>query len=347
MLPRGLRPLRALALLLLASTVAASAALPALAAGRQDAAALLADAQTKLDAGDASAALALAQRALDADAQLAGGYLVRGSARLMLGEAERGRQDLDRAIALDPQLRQAFLNRAAFAMAEGRNAEALADFQRARELAPEDADGHLNVGAAELVLGRLDDAAKSFERYLSAHPQDATAQYLVARNYALAGYAGLAVQSLQRAVALDERMRAAARMDVTFQELAANPRFQEVLNVDRFQPPAGAAQASRSFPNAAYAAGQGPLLAATLDALQTLRERYEPRIDVGNQWAVVWGDMRVKILDRPDGSGGIVELSAPPGKFAAADWKRKSDLLLNTIELQLARRRGSGARQPG
>jgi tetratricopeptide (TPR) repeat protein len=319
----------------------------ALAASRQDPAALLADAQVKLDAGDAAAALALAQRALDANAQLATGYLLRGSARLVLGDAERGRADLDRALALDPNLRQAYLNRAGFAMVERRYDAALADFQRARELAPDDADGHLNVGAAELLLGRLDDAARSFERYLAARPQDATAQYLVARNYALAGYAGLAVQSLQRAVALDERMRAAARMDVTFRELAANPRFQEVLNTDRYRPPQGAWLASRTFRGAAYSAGHGPLLAATLDALQTLREPYEPRLDVGNEWAVVWGGMRVKIQDAPDGNAGVVELSAAPGNFAAEEWKRRSDLLLNTIELQLARRKAGASRAPG
>jgi tetratricopeptide (TPR) repeat protein len=332
---------------LLPLLLALALAAPALGASRQDPAALLAAAQAKLDAGDAAGALSLAQRALDADGKLAGAYLVRGSARLMLGEAERGRQDLDRAIALDPNLRQAFLNRAAFAMVERRYDAALADFQRARELAPDDADGHLNVGAAELLLGRLDDAARSFERYLAARPRDATAQYLVARNYALAGYAGLAVQSLQRAVAIDERMRAAARMDVTFRELAANPRFQEVLNTDRYRPPAGAPQARGSYPGGPYSAGQGPLLAATLDALQTLREPYEPRLDVGNQWAVVWGEMRVKIFDDPDGDGGVVELSAPPGKYDAAEWQRKSALLINTIELQLARRKVRAARPPG
>jgi tetratricopeptide (TPR) repeat protein len=317
----------------------------AAAAPREDPAALLASAQAKLDAGDAAAALPLAERAIKLDGKLARGYLLRGTARLMLGEQERGSQDLDKAIALDPTLRQAFLNRAALAMVERRYPAALADFQRARDLAPDDPDGHLNVGAAELLLGQVDVAARTFERYLAARPGDARAQYLVARNYALAGYAGLAVQSLQQAVALDEKMRAAARMDGTFRVLADNPRFQQVLNTDGWQPPPGALQARRTYAGAGYRAGQGPLLGATLDALRAVREPYEPRLDVGTEWAVVWGAMRVKISDAADGQG-VVEVTAAADRFSAADWQRRSDLLLDSIQIQLAKRKAPGLPPP-
>jgi tetratricopeptide (TPR) repeat protein len=327
--PHARRGALAAALLLLAAPLAVHAA-------KEDAAALLAAAQAKLDAGDPAGALPLVERALKADGKLAAGYFARSTAHLMLGEQERGRADLDRAIALDPTLRQAYLNRAALAIAEGRHEPALLDFRRAREIAPDDPDGHLNVGAAELLLGRLDEAAKSFESYLAARPSDATAQYLVARNYAVGGYAGLAVQSLQQAIALDERMRASARMDASFRSLADNPRFQSLLNTDAYRPPAGAHAARREF-DAAYLAGRGPLLGATLDALQALREPYEPRLDVGNEWAVVWGTMRIKISEAAGGRG-IVELSAPAERFSAADWQRRSDMLLDSILVQLARR---------
>ena len=306
------------------------------AAPRDDPAQLVAAAEAKVEQGDAAGALPLVERALKRDPKLARGYLVRSTAHLILGEQEAGKQDLERAIALDPSLRQAFLNRGAVAMAEGNNEAALADFQRARDLDPADAGGHLNVGMAELLLGRLDAAARSFESYLAAHPAEAQAQYVVARNYAMGGYAGLAIQSLQQAVALDERMRAAARTDANFAALETNPRFQQLLAHDSWRPPAGTRTARRSIPGA-YLAGRGPLLQATLDALHALREPYEPRVEVTPEWALMWGAIRIKLYDAPDGQG-VVELSAPPDRMPAAEWERRSDLLLDSIAVQIARR---------
>ena len=342
------RALRALPLVLVRPALALLAlgllalALPAAsrAAGKDDPAQLLAAAEAKLEQGDAAGALPLVERALKRDPKLARGYLARSTAHLILGEQASGKQDLDRAIALDPSLRQAYLNRGAVAMSEGRNDAALADFQRARDLDPADSGGNLNVGMAELLLGRLDDAARSFESYLAAHPSEAQAQYVVARNYAMAGYAGLAIQSLQQAVALDERMRAAARTDANFAALESNPRYQQLLAQDSWRAPAGTRQARRSFPGG-YQAGRGPLLQATLDALHALREPYEPRVEVTAEWALLWGAMRIKLSDAPDGQG-VVELSAAPAQVPAAEWDHRSDRLLDSIGIQLAWR----AKQP-
>jgi len=325
----------ALALLLALPAAPGRAAAP-----RDDPAQLVAAAEAKVEQGDAAGALPLLERALKRDPRLARGYLVRSTAHHILGEQAAGKQDLERAIALDPSLRQAFLNRGAVAMAEGNNEAALADFQRARDLDPADPGGHLNVGMAELLIGRLDDAARSFESYLAAHPAEAQAQYVVARNYAMGGYAGLAIQSLQQAVALDERMRAAARTDANFAALEANPRYQQLLAHDTWRPPAGTRTARRTVPGA-YLAGRGPLLQATLDALHALREPYEPRVEVTPEWALMWGAMRIKLYDSPDGQG-IVELSAPPDRMPAAEWERRSDLLLHSIAAQVALR----AKQP-
>ena len=332
--PAAARPLHALSCLL--TLLLASPAVAGAQAGADDPARLVAAAEAKVEQGDALGALPLVERALKRDPKLARGYLVRSSARLILGEEAAGKQDLDRAITLDPSLRQAYLNRGAVAMAEGRNEAALADFQRARDLEPGDAGGHLNVGMAELLLGRLDAAARSFESYLAANPGQAQAQYMVARNYAMAGYAGLAISSLQQAVALDERMRAAARTDANFAALESNPRFQQLLALDSWRAPLGTKTARRSF-GGAYLAGRGPLLQATLDALHALREPYEARVEVTPEWALLWGAMRIKLYDAPDGQG-VVEVSAAPGKIPAPEWERRSDALLDSIGVQVARR---------
>jgi len=314
-------------------------------AAKQDPAPTLAAAQAKLDAGDAEGALKLLDPLVKREPKLARGYLLRATARLMLGEPG-GKEDLDKALALDPTLRQAWLDRAAVAVSEKRYDAALADFEKARALDPADADGILNVGAMQLLLGHLDEGSKSFQDYLGQRPGDAEAHYLVAKNYALTGYAGLAVQSLQQAIALDERMRASARGDANFSDLSSNPRFQELLRADTYRVPAGALRAERVYP-AAYAAGRGPLLLATMDALQALGEGFDPRVEVTPEWALLWGRLgtvettRIKLSDDAKGQGQVA-LTAPATAMSAAEWQQRSARLLDAILIQLGKRRTIG-----
>ncbi|HXT51661.1 MAG TPA: tetratricopeptide repeat protein [Thermoanaerobaculia bacterium] len=314
------------------------AAKPALAA-KPDPALALAAAQAKIDAGDPAAALKLLDPLVKREPKLARGYLLRATARLMLGE-DRGKEDLDKAVALDPTLRQAWLDRAAVAVAEKRYDAALADFEKARALDPGDADGILNIGAVQLLLGRLDEATRSFQDYLGQRPGDGAAYYLVAKNYALTGYAGLAVQNLQQAIALDERMRATARGDANFADLTSNPRFQELLRADTYRVPADALRAERVYP-ASYGAGKGPLLLATMDALQALGESFDPRVEVTPEWALLWSSMRIRVSDDAKGQGQVA-LTAPAAAMSAGEWKQRSTRLLDAILVQLGKRRVIG-----
>ncbi|HET9768738.1 MAG TPA: tetratricopeptide repeat protein [Thermoanaerobaculia bacterium] len=327
----------------LALLVLLAAGAPARAA-KQDPAPTLAAAQAKLDAGDAAGALKLLDPLVKREPKLARGFLLRATARLMLGEAG-GKEDLDKALTLDPTLRQGWLDRAAVAVSERRYEAALADFEKARALDPADADGILNVGAVQLLLGRLDEASKSFQDYLGQRPGDAAAHYLVAKNYALTGYAGLAVQGLQQAIALDERMRASARGDANFADLMSNPRFQELLRADTYRAPAGALHAARVYPTA-YAAGRGPLLLATMDALQALGEGFDPRVEVTPEWALLWGTLgttgttRIKLSDDAKGQGQVA-LTAPATAMSG-EWQQRSARLLDAILIQLGKRRTIG-----
>ena len=336
------RPLRFIAAAALVAL--AIAAVPARAA-KQDPAPTLAAAQAKLDAGDAAGALKLLDPLVKREPKLARGYQLRATARLMLGEMS-GKEDLDKALALDPTLRQAWLDRAAVAVSEKRYDAALADFEKARALDPADADGVLNIGAVQLLLGRLDEASRSFQDYLGQRSGDAAAYYLVAKNYALTGYAGLAVQNLQQAIALDERLRASARGDANFADLESNPRFQELLRTETYRAPADALRAQRVYP-AAYAAGKGPLLLATMDALQALGESFDQRVEVTPEWALLWGsvgvpgDLRIRLSDDAKGQGQVA-LTAPATAMSAGEWKQRSARLLDTILVQLGKRRVIG-----
>jgi tetratricopeptide (TPR) repeat protein len=319
----------------LAASLTLTAVLCAPGAAQPDAAEL-ARAQQLVDAGQAAQALPLLDALVRRQPRDAQALLVRSTAHFVLDDLEKGRRDLLRALEVDPGLRQGWLNRAALELSERRYPEALGSLEKARELDPGAADNPLNIGAVLLLLGRLDEASRSFQEYLGRHPGKAEAFYLVAVNYAGSGYAGLALQHLAQAVELDERSRMQARSDARFAELFDHPRFQDLLAVDRYRPAAGDHLAERTF-EVAYAAGEGALLQAVLDALLLLHVPFDPRVEVTPEWALIWGEMRIRVADAP--GGGIVQLNAPYEAFAPTRWQARSKELLDAVFVHLQKRR--------
>ncbi len=329
--------LAALALLLLAA--------PAVAAQRPEPvkSSETAQAQILIDAGRPQDAIAVLDRALRRQPDDARALFLRSTARFLTDDLQGGRADLDRALALDPKNRPAWLTRAGLEIAEKRYGPALEALQRAEALDPAAADNHLNIGAVVLLQGKLADATERFRRYLAAQPAAAEPFFLVAKNFAGAGYAGLAIEHLRRAIELDERWRVRARTDPSFGGLAAHADFQRLLATDSYRPPPGAWTAARVYA-ADYDGGEGKLLAAVLDALLTLGERVDPRVEVTPDWALVWGEMRIRVA--PHAGGGVVELSAPAERFTAERWEAQSERLFRAITLQLVQRSRPDAKPP-
>lgn len=290
-----------------------------------------------IEAGQPEAAAAFLDSWLQSNPKDAGALLQRSTARFMLGEMETGRRDLERALTLDPTLRQGWLNRAALDLADGNQTSALEAFRRAEALDPSAGDNSLNIGAVLLLQGNLDEASQRFGAYLASHAGSADASYLVATNYAMAGYVGLSLGHLRRAVGLDERSRLRARNDPNFAGLGESGQYQELLLTDTYAPPPGAHRATQRF-EASYDADRGPLLGAVLDALQTSGQPYDPRIEVNPDWALIWSEVRIKVSALT--GGGQVELSAPAERFTPEQWRQKSEALLRQIAVQLLARRG-------
>ncbi|NJL27826.1 MAG: hypothetical protein HC897_07970 [Thermoanaerobaculia bacterium] len=71
-----------------------------------------------------------------------------------------------------------------------------------------------------------------------------------------------------------------------------------------------------------------------LDALQKVGWRYDARIEATNAWAIIWGDVRIKLASQGDGSG-VVSLSAPAASFSAAAWQNKTQGLFQLINENL------------
>ncbi len=327
----------AVAALVLAGTAGHPPAGFARAAAAAPAAPTLEQIEAALDAGRPDQALRLlAEHERDDRTLSARALLLRSTAHFMLGATERGRHDLERALASDPRLRQGWLNRAALDISEGNLDAALEAFRRARELDPDAPDTDLNIGAVLLLQGKADEAAPHLERYLAASGDSAEAWYLVASNYALGGQAGPAVEHLARAIAIDERMRLRARTDANFTQLAEGASFQQLLATESYRIPADSHAIYRTY-DQRYLGGEGKLLAAVLDALQLSGEPFDHQIEVTPDWALIWGEMRIKVRD-DSRDGGRVELTAPRGRFGDAEWRARANKLLAEIAVQLAKR---------
>ncbi len=330
-----LRPARPLPILSLLALALATLATP-LAAAPRTAAQTLAKAQELVDANNPGQALPLLDDLLQREPANARALLLRSTARFLSDDLPGGKKDLDRALELDPTLRQGWLHRAALEVAGKRYDAALAAFAQAEKLDPRAPENDLNIGAVLLLQGKLQAASGHFQSYLGKQPGIADASYLVASNYAAAGYAALAVANLRRAVELDERSRLRARTDPNFAGLSNDPHYQELLATDGYRPPAGSHLASRTY-DTAYDQAEGSLLSAVVEAMQLAGERFDPRVETTPDWALLQGDLRVKVSRADDGKG-LVQVSAPFERMQIKDWQRRTEKLFQQIAVQLYNR---------
>jgi tetratricopeptide (TPR) repeat protein len=304
----------------------------------------LSAAEAALELQDPSEALRLLTPYLKSNPRDARALLARSTARCMLGEIDPCRTDLERALELDPSLRQGWLNSSAIAISEKRYDDALRALIEAERLDPDALDNAINQGAVELLRGEIEGATRQFRRYLERSPGSANAWYLVASNYAHAGYAAFALEHLQRAVTLDERARVQARSDANFADLANNRTFQQLLNSENFVPEPGSAAAEKRF-ETLYAGAESPILLAVLNAVQLAGLPMDPRVEVTPDWALLWTDFRIKIQRNRDDTSSVL-LSAPPGAFFPATWDQKAARFFSDVEAQLLRLELAAGRQP-
>lgn len=303
------------------------------AAADRDRAEQRASAEALLESGDADGALKILDKLVKKAPRDAEVLLMRSTAHFIAGDNTQGRADLDRAIKADPELRQAWLNRAAFDISEKRLEPALQALIKARDLDPTAPDNDINIGAVLLLMGRVEEADRSFDSYLASSAGSAEAHFLVASNYAMAGRAERAVSELAEATALDELSRLRARTDPNFAALARDPGFQKLLASDAFELPPGSLRASRAF-DLPYDGTQSLLLASVLEVVQFSDRPMAPRIEVTEDWALVWTDVRIKVDNSADGKGRVT-LTAPPRSFTAKGWNSLTEDILSRVNARL------------
>lgn len=296
----------------------------------------LAQARELVDAGDAEEAIKLLNKTVKAKPPLAEAFLLRSTANFMVGDLPTGRSDLEKALEIDPTLRQAWLNRAALDLSESDYDAALEALTRARDLEPAALDNDLNLGVVLVLKGDVEPASQHFVTHIQRSGGTAEAYYVVASNYGMAGLAGPAIEHLKQAIQIDERVRLQARTDPNFQDLESNQRFQDLLLTDTFRPEPGSYTAAQQF-DTPFGGPDGPLVSATLDALQFSGQPFDPRVEVTPDWALIWSEYRIKITSGADGRGEV-QLTAPPNSFTPAEWKRRSEDLFRQITVRLLSR---------
>ena len=296
----------------------------------------MARAQEAIDSGNIQGAVDILDKAVKKKPPNAEAFLLRSTAHFVLGDIDAGRRDLDRALEIAPRLRQAWLNRAALDLADGKYDGALEALEQAQRIDPTASDNDLNIGAVLVLQGKLQDASASFARYLKNNSTSADAYYLVATNFAMAGYAGPATEYLRTAIQLDEKSRLRARTDPNFSDLAGSTRFQQVISSDTYTPPPGAYIRTTSL-DLPYQGPDSLLLRAVLDALQFSGQQFDPRVEATADWALIWGEMRIKIANDENGKATI-QLTAPPNRFTPSQWENTTNALLKELTLRLATR---------
>jgi len=295
----------------------------------------LAEARSLLESEQPIVALRILEPIVESGGVSAEALLLTSTAHFMLGNTDQGLRALEQSIQLDPTQRQAWLNRAAVDLAGKRYDEAIAAFTRARELDPTAPDNDINLGATLILKGEVGGASRHFNRYLSRRRSSADAYYLVASNYALGQHWELATRHLEAAIRLDEKSRRRSRTDPNFGPLADYEPFRVLLATDSYQPGPQAHLRVEAF-DSSYDGGHGKLLTAVLNALQFSAWSFDPNVEVTDHWALIWGDLRLKVTNSSAG-GGEIEMTAPAASHTAQRFAQRTAELIGQINEQLAR----------
>jgi hypothetical protein len=98
-------------------------------------------------------------------------------------------------------------------------------------------------------------------------------------------------------------------------------------------PPDRANTAARPLATRYRPHGSGQL-AAELEALQIAGTSIDPRDEVSDRWALIWGDVRIKVTNTVGGQG-LVQLSAPADRMTPGEWSGRTERLFRDVTARL------------
>ena len=154
----------------------------------------------------------------------------RGIALDNLGRYEEAIASWDKALEIKPDKDEAWNNRGIALVNLGRSEEAIASYDKALEIKPDKDEAWYNRGNALGNLGRSEEAIASYDQALEIKPDKDQAWYNRACCFALQNQIDLAIESLTKAISLNQEYQAMAKTDVDFDSVRDNQRFQSLLN---------------------------------------------------------------------------------------------------------------------
>ena len=65
---------------------------------------------------------------------------------------------------------------------------------------------------------------------------------------------------------------------------------------------------------------------------------FDPNVEVTADWALLWGELRIKVRRGTESDGGgVVEVSAPADRMTPQQWQERTQTLFREILVHLAK----------
>lgn len=157
------------------------------------------------------------------------GYLGLGLALVALERFDEGISAFSTAIRLRPDNARTYCELGRAYVEAGELGRALESAQVALKLDPKMEEGQLLMQNILIKSGNFEEAVNACRRYL-ATGDSPRVHYNLAVAYALGGDGDAAIDSLRRAIQIDDELRFSAKDDSAFSSLRDSRRFQDLLS---------------------------------------------------------------------------------------------------------------------
>ncbi len=112
----------------------------------------------------------------------------------------------------------------------GRNSEAVKAFRKALSIKPDEYEIYYHLGNTLTVMRKYTEAIKAYKSVLTVKTKDSDILYNLAIVYSLANNQDIAVESLKRAIELDDNLKNDARYNSSFDNLKTREDFRALID---------------------------------------------------------------------------------------------------------------------
>ena len=114
---------------------------------------------------------------------------------------------------------------------KGNLTSAVTEYQKTLEINPNHVLAYSGLAILHVRKGELDTAITQYQRAIEINPKFVWGHYYLAIIYAMKGETVLSITSLRAAVRLDKRMAERAKVDVGFNRVRIDPKFQALIEL--------------------------------------------------------------------------------------------------------------------